>query len=1129
MKHTTTPSGFLMLALLLLLGGGMAQGQHADHSLLASGTWYKLSLKESGIYKLTTAELGALEGRRTANLALYGHPGGMLPERNGEARPDDLLPMPVEIHDLNDNGLFDADDYLLFYGEGAERWVYNSSMQQYEYRRHAYETENYCFLRLDAPQVRHVDTVAMLADNGEATIETYTAVAHHEQELVNTHQTGQIWVGEAFAPTLPSLTIAVDMPTPEAGTEMILQYGLASVSNRTTRFDLTFGSTSTSIAFPAGRPYQSGRETATANGNTPTVSLTFSGSSDDRGYLDYLSVNLTAPLRFSGPQMPIRNLQHLGSGLTARFVMRNAPSNVRLWDVSQYDSVHAVPLTRAEGNVSFTLPTEAPATLVAFDGTAFLTPTSATELPNQDLHGAANPQLVIVTHPTFRPQAQQLASLHTIMDNMETLVVTDQEVYNEFSSGRQDPMAIREMMRMFMQRHTANPTSTTKPQYLLLFGKGTYDPRNLSGHNLPSVVTYVSAQSFSDESDSYCSDDLFGYLDDGESGYTNEALDLGIGRLPAKSSTEASHFVEKIQRYMTRADLAQEGSRGDWRNYVALLADDADPSAPGDTIFATSSEYLANTIALQYPHINVDKIYADAYMQQSGAIGSYYPDVDNAIKQRLDYGCLLLNYIGHGSALYIGTERYIEPHDISNYQNTDRLTFLVTSTCSFGRYDNPTEECGAELFLLAEAAGVGVISAGRPIAHIRRFNTDLCTFALDPSNTVGDALRMAKNRTSVSHSIALIGDPAMKLSHPQHRIAATHINEQPVQAGRPDSAAALSSVTIEGEIQDETGARVQDFSGVIYPIVFDRATTAHTLANDNAGTEVAFSLQKNILYRGLDTVVEGRFRYQFVVPRDVLYQYDFGRLSHYAKTSDGIDASGAYSNLLFGGFDESAMDATCRPTVRLFIGDSTFRNGGMTHENPDLFVMLSDSIGINVGTGLGHDITAILDGNAAATLVLNDFYETDLVDSRRGTIRYSLSGLQPGPHTLTVKAWNIYNLSGTATLTFHVYSSDTAQVGDFVAYPNPASDHVTLHLEHNAAEPIAEATFIIYDMQAREVCRLHPTIAPNSFVAGPVTWHFTGNGSNCPVPNGIYFARAILTTTRGNTLTAVTKIVKAKQ
>ena len=1119
-SKSTIIKAFSFLAAMLVLSMS-SYCQHATHSIFRSGNWWKVAIAEDGIYHLSVSDIQALSGVSISEIALYGHNGGKLDENNSSPRIDDLEEIPIIIRDNNNNSVFDANDYILFYATGSNMWVFDSLTQRYQYINHPYSKYNYVYVSASSGSHKRIPSKPFPDITGNDIL-SYHALRIHNIDQTNTHQSGQIWVGERFYGSNVQQTIPISLPAVPTG-DISVRYALASVSTAPSSFTISLNGQSQHHNFSKSVRYTSNEMYVAAfSSTTLNFNLTYQYSEGlANGYLDFIEVDAIVPMTMNGDMM----IMHVpaGDGSVCRHKLTSTTNDTRIWDVTDICNTTQMTLGGGSSYVFFNAATDKPHTYIAFNENSFKTPVSVVSIDNQDIHGAANPDLVIVCHPSLKSEALRLASLHSIYDDMEVLTVTPDEVYNEFSSGQSDPIAIREMLRMFWKRWQNNNT-LRQPRYLLLFGKGTYDNKNILESTLPTVITFQSVTSFDDEGSSYATDDIFGYLEDHESGRTSETLEVAIGRLPAKSLAEATHLVDKIEKYINRSDLAQNNIRGDWRNCVTLLADDADPSCVADTNFTYSSEITARQITALYPQYTIDKIYADAYIQQSGADGSYYPDVNNALKKRMDYGCLLLNYIGHGSSQYIGTERFMMKSDISGYGNFDQLPMFITSTCTFGRYDMLGETCGAEEFLLAEGAGIACIAASRPISHVQSINTDMCMQALNPENRIGDAIMLAKNHRSTSHALTLMGDPALRLSFPTHNVVVTAINGNAVVEGQADSAKVLSTVTIEGEIRDSDGNLVSDFDGVIYPEVYDRALKATTLANDNEGCEVAFTQQNNLLYKGSAPVVGGRFSYSFVVPRDVAYKYEAARLCHYAKSSSE-DATGAYTNLYLGGFDENANLTECRPEINLYINDTNFRDGGITDENPTLLVTLFDSIGINaVGSGLGHDITATLDGNANAIIVLNDFYSTDIGNELHGSIRYNLSGLTSGLHTITVKAWNIYNYSNSATLTFYVRHSDTAATADFSTYPNPASDNVWLRMEHNCKGRIETAQIDIFNTRGQQIYTILPPISNDSYVIGPVRWDtHAANGQH--VPPGIYIARCTITTAEGERLTEHQKII----
>ena len=1116
---------FSPIVLIFFMASATAFGQSApEHSLFWKGDWYKIAIKDGGIYKITPQQVPAIEGAATGSVKVYGHSGAMLPEVNANGLSHKLIETPIEIHDNNQNGVIDRDDYVMFYGDGAARWEYIAASKRYKHRRHAYSDFNYYFLTIDETTPSKRVTMAEMADPSQV-INKNISVAVVDNDLLNLMGTGRIWIGEKFTSSLNTRTFPFQLdgnPTDLINVELtFVNDGTSDATFKATVEDETHYYTVSS-----GTSYRTfeGTFNQVRNKNFSMDVTYVPRSNMSNGYLDYIEINANVSNSYTGSQNTLRFADNGGSGNAKYPIGSEATSSQpRVWDITDLDDIREYPVKQSDGYRYFVAPCEGPRQIVLFANSAALAPSSIQKIENQDLHGADSPDMIIVCNKQFVSQSEQLGNLHRIIDGMDVSVMTDEQVYNEFSSGKQDPLAIREMLRMFRQR---DPEQS--PQYLLIFGKGSYDNRNILGMNSNTVATYESESSFDDNGSSYCSDIILGFLDNGESGKGGDNIDISIGRLPAQNATEANFLVQKIEQYMMKQDLADGNSNGEWRNTVALLADDADPSSASDTIFTYSAEALATKIKTRYPVYNLDRIYADAFQQQTGAIGSFYPDVNNALKQRIDNGCLMLNYIGHGSTQYIGTERYMETDDITSYTNRDKLAFFITSTCSFGKYDIPNERCGAESFILAPGAGIAVISAARPIIHVEIFNTALCMNALNKSNRIGDALRIAKNQYSASHCIALLGDPALHLSTPSETVVVTHINGRPVEESRNDSIEVLTEVTVEGEIRNEYGEIDRDFNGEIRATAYDRETLVHTLANDNEGTEIAFWQQKNILYKGVDTVVGGRFSYQFIVPRDVAYEYGRGKLSHYAHSAN-IDATGAYTNIFFGGLDTSAASKEVfRPTIKLYMNDSTFRSGGCTNESPYIYAIIEDSLGINsVGSGLGHDILATLDGNGNSVINLNDFYKPNSKDGKKGEIRYHLEKLTPGWHTIVLKAWNIYNYSNSAAVKFNVVASDNTEVVSFFAHPNPASDYTEIRIEHNAPKDVVQATVAIYDQRGQKVKTYNLHQQGDSFVIGPLRWDFTSE-SGAKVENGMYIAHLTVTTANGETISKHSKIIKIK-
>ncbi len=1110
-----------------------------SNSVLATGDWYRIAVNATGIYKISISDFESAgvqaRGKNINDLALFGNGGGPLPEKNSDPRISDLAENAIYVADENNDGIFNNNDYILFYAEAANVWRYNSSSQWFEYTMHPYATENYYFFTCTGgigTSKRITDTTESVATPLSVT-NTYISRAVINNDLVNTHNTGKIWVGEKFSTATTSRTFTLQAPNMVPGSRVHTRYALASISTQNSSFTVDWGNGRNTVSYHplVNRHAIERNDFTTSGGNNVSFNITYNYREGlATGYLDFIEINAVSQLRFTQGQSDFRNFGTNDPDSASRYAIAGCNRNVRVWDVTDLTNVRSIAGTLVNDTFYFNASNENTREFVAYDGNSFYSPLRIESVANQNLHALSSVDLVIVSHKNFLDQADRIADLHRIYDGLSVEVVTPEQVYNEFSSGKPDAVAIRSLMKMLFDKSCAD-ASASAPRYLLLFGKASYDNRNLLQNNQNTVITYESETSFNDEGVSTAGDDFFGYLHDNESGLSRESIEIGIGRLPARTIAEAETLAEKIENYITRKDFEIPNIKGDWRNSVVFLADDADPGSEGDVDFLLSSEYTTEKITEKFPTYNIEKIYADSYVQQSGAIGSFYPDVRNALTRSINYGCLLLNYVGHGSYDHIGSERYMERSDADAYTNRYALPFFMASTCTFGKFDMTDELSGGEKFVLnPNGGGIAIVAASRPISHSRSFDTKICIDALDHANgrqnAIGDALMNAKNAASSSHAINLIGDPAIRLSLPDNNAVVTSINNKAVRDSIADIADVLSEVTIEGEIRNANGNIDSSFNGILHATVFDRVATYYTLANDNEDTETPFTQQKSILAKTSDTVINGHFRYTFLVPKDVSYKYDFGKLSHYAQSGNS-NATGCYKNILFGGFNEDADSVVFRPTVRLYMNDSLFISGGCTDDNPAIFAILSDKVGINsVGSGIGHDITAILDGNANEIMVLNDFFETDINDNTRGYIRYPLYNLPEGTHTLTLKAWNVYNYSASATITF-VVKKGNPQIGRFFAYPNPARERVSIQLEHNSSENPTDAEIFIFDAAGRLVRSIKPAISDGSYVIGDVEWDFR-NQSGGKVANGVYFMRAIVTFANGEQDTKSAKVILQK-
>jgi hypothetical protein len=689
-----------------------------------------------------------------------------------------------------------------------------------------------------------------------------------------------------------------------------------------------------------------------------------------------------------------------------------------------------------------------------------------------------------------------------------TVLVTDiRKVYNEFSSGAQDLTAIRDFMKMLYD----NAPDGQEPKYLLLFGDASFDYKDRIENNSNFIPTWEDDESLTIVY-SIATDDFFGFLD----GPGDNILDVGIGRMPVQTIEQAVLGVDKIIHYATNSPIVMK----DWRNTVCFVADDEDSN-----LHLEQAEEMAVFLDDTYSAYNMDKIYVDAFPQVSTPGGQRAPEVNKAINNRMNKGALVMNYTGHGGEVGWGHERFLEISDINSWANYDQMPIFITATCEFSRYDDPERVSAGEMvYLNTNGGAIAMFTTARATFGGSNFNLNTALFDIlfekDQGEwyRFGDLIRIAKNDGGVvdnDRKFILLGDPALKLAYPMLEVHTTKINGENVSTS-PDTLRALSTITIEGEIRDGTDL-ADSFNGTIFPIVFDKSSIITTLETDPTSDTTTFELQNNILYKGKAQVTGGKFSFTFIVPKDIAYQYGFGKISYYAEDDNKIDAHGYYRNVVVGGFNQAIEPDLTGPEVQLYMNDEAFVSGGITDQNPIMLAFASDESGINtVGTGIGHDIVAVLDGNTDKPIILNDFYEADLDSYTSGTIRYPFQNLEKGRHTLTLKVWDVFNNSGEAYIEFDVVSSENLVIESLVNYPNPFSNNTTFVISHNQQEESLDFSLMIFNLAGQVVRTFERSLVPTGYRTEAVTWDGT-NENGGRVSDGMYLYRMSVKTEQGQT------------
>lgn len=1089
---------------------GLSLHSYAAHSVLASGSWIKISVPSSGIYKITYEDLISWGISDPANAHIYGYGGAMLPENFKLSKTDDLPELSVYMEKGSD-GVFNAGDYILFYAQGPVSWKYNSTRQKFNRTVNPYSFYGYYFITSDVGTEKTISTKTVLTDTPNNTVDYFLDRQLHENETTNIASSGKEWYGETYNSSTASYSTTFSVPNIYSGKTATVQVDAAGKAGSATTMTVSADGQSLG-SFSFAKITDGSYNLATADSGTYkftttstssiTVKTVYNNPSVGTAWLNYIILNIYRSLNMSGSDMFFRNPDVVGSGNFAQYNVTGA-SGLTFWNITDPTNAQAMPASYTNGIYSFVDSASTLQEYVAVDPSGdFSTPTLVGKVSNQDLHSVSQADFVIISAPEYLSQAQALANKHIQQDGLSVLIVTPTQVYNEFSSGTPDATAYRWLMKMLYDRATS---TSDAPKYLLLFGDGTYDNRGISSANasVNKILTYQSAISLNEVS-SYTTDDYFGLLDDSEgTSIQYNSMDIGVGRFPVSTATEATNMVNKTITYM------ENSSKGSWKNRLGYIADDADTS--DDKPFTYQTDSLAKYIEKNFQSYQPQRFLLDAYTETSTATGQSYPLAKEKLFNLINSGALLINYLGHGSTEGLASEGIITRNDVSSIRNKVWPLFFA-GTCNFADFDKALSSSGEDLVLNSEGGAIGLFSAARTAilennyTLNKYFNNNILKIENGSPLAIGEVARRAKNSDNTGTNklcYVLLADPALKLPLPLNKVVTdtiiTNINSDTVKA--------LTTVTVKGEIQDANGSLLSSFNGIVHLTIYDKKVTTTTLGND-AGSQYTYTERPSTLYTGRFKVENGLFTATLVIPKDINYSYGTGRINYYAAdTVNDLEANGYNENFIIGGTNSNFEFEDNGPVINMYLNSSNFKSGNTVDATSVLYAQLSDDSGINTGNSLiGHDLLLTFDGDS--TVVVTDYYESSLDDYKSGSLTYQLPTLSNGSYTLSLRAWDVLDNSSTSTISFNVDNSKSPDIYDLYAYPNPASSYVKFVLKHDQPESNLTVKVEVFDVAGQVLWRKSTTTYAESSTT-EITWDL--NTNNGKINPGIYIYRISVT------------------
>ena len=1054
------------------------------NSVLSTGEWYKFYVDTTGVFKISKSFLQNLGVNVNSvdprTIKLFGNGGRMIPYSNAEPYPFDVTENAIKFVGEED-GVFNNEDYILFYAQGPKEFNVESNTNI-----NCYTDKTYYYINVSSGLGKRIQPMLQPTGAVDMMIDTFEDYKFHEVDEVNIAFLGRRWFGERFDID-NNKTFEFDFPNLVTTIPINLKVYVASTSSTQSNMQISVNGSAVSNLSIAGASSPTLANDASYNGNVNVNSANISvnlnydnqGNPSGLGYLDYISIEATRALTFTDKQFQFKNSAVASASGIGQYNIANASQISEIWEVTDLYNATNYINENASNNLSFTSTLGTLKTYVALTESDYFEPKidSQKTISNQNIKGTIfqnnddqfqDVDYIIVAPNNMLNQAERLAQINRNQYNLNVKAVGLNEIYNEFSTGNQDVGAIRNLVK-YVYDNASTPENRIK--YVCLFGDGSFDYKDRIPNNTNIMPSWYSYNSFN-LTNSFVSDDFYGMMDANEGTMvTSDRLDVAVGRILADTPQRAKEMVDKVESYYVKEAF------GSWRNNFVVVSDDVDADWEG--ILQETTDNVGNTVDQEKQFINVVKIHTDAFKQEASAGGNRYPQVTESLINAIDNGALVVNYFGHGGEEGLAQERILTKPNVESFRNFCKLNCFVTVTCEFTKFDNPFRETAGEFTYWNKKAGaIGLITTTRQVFvnFGITFNNELGQYLFSYNDTdafedyeypsMAEALRLTKNLPSISNQsqrrlVFFIGDPAMKLAFPKPSVRLTQINDVPITQAT-DTLKALSYVKLAGEVTDVSGNILTDYNGTLSTTIYDKNIDRQTLANDGTRlngqlVQLDFETLGEIVFRGQASVTNGQFEFDFVVPKDISIPVGFGKVSFYSKNETLLqDQSGVSLNAVrIGGLNENAAEDNIGPVITLFMNDENFVSGGITNESPTLLAKLEDENGINTASGIGHDIVAIIDGDETNPFILNDYYQTEVDNYKKGVVSFPFRDLEPGLHTLTLKAWDVYNNSSITEIQFVVHDKDQELViNNVLNYPNPFVNYTEFWFNHNSSDPL---------------------------------------------------------------------------
>ncbi|WP_405208140.1 type IX secretion system sortase PorU [Aquimarina sp. LLG6339-5] len=1022
-----------------------------SNSVLAKGDWYKFYIEKTGIHKITLDFLSNLgmdvSSIDPKTIKIYGNGGQMLPLKNSENKEFDLTENAIKVVG-RENGVLSKNDYILFYGQCTKG--YNTDSKTHI---NAYDDKSYYFITTSGKKGNRIFDSASLGKKADTVITRFREDQFYEMDQYNLGLMGRRWLGDQFKSN-EEKHFSFYFPNKVDFIPVYYTIVAAAQSDRPSKFSVKINQKEVEgVKFQKlskGSIAKEGRvEKMMMMNNSDSIHINIKYETENRvlgkSYLDYIKISAERSLVLSDKQLKfeipaLNSVKKIGE-----IQLKNTKEISEIWDVTNTDSIAVFKNVSFLEKFSFKTNLNQTRRFIAIPKNDFYHPLKPknSKVENQDLKGTVfldtennfrDVDYMIITSKDKLLAANRLANFHREHNNMNVKVASVHEIYNEFSSGKQDIGAIRNFIRYVYENASSD---AKKLAYVCFLGNATFDYKHkmmdiersqiYKKNDVPSFISYNSFSNIR----SYVSDDFFAMMDPEEGEMKlKDNLDIALGRILVDTDIAADDVVNKIIRYH------KKNSFGDWKNNILLLSDDVDKV--WEQRIQGNLDNLGDSLIKKYPFLNISKVYSDAYIQKSTSSGERYPDVTNTLIKKIEEGVAVLDYFGHAEEEGFGTEFFFTKKEAIKLKNKDKLPLFVTVTCLATRFDNPFEvSVGEYIFKNPNGGAIGMIATTREIfmsAGVRINNKIINSLFSEKDSHLKPSEVVLKLKNELGYqdkrSVFFIGDPVMSLQMPLPNIRITEINEIPIKKFS-DTIRALDKIRISGELLGMSQDVIKKYNGEIYVKIFDKESSKKTLGNNRVKNgkgdliQLKYKDQDVVIYNGNFKIKRGLFDFEFVVPKDINLSVGKCKIILYAKVENDLeDVVGVYEDIFLGGLSKVQSRNTSGPEVRIFIDDKKTKAINVVKANSKFKIVIVDENGINVSRmGIGHQMTMIIDGNTRDKKILNNYFFNYDNDYKKGFISYPLHTLSKGYHTLEIKVWDVLNNSSSQKIEFIVLDS----------------------------------------------------------------------------------------------------------